>query len=95
MLPHTASILDIDALFHNLSTEFTFPWIYEAEREVCQNKPTCMFLGPPAETEKANISLSDENLNSQEQQLPHQHGKELDFSARVCKISSPLLKINK
>lgn len=36
-----------------------------------------MFLGLPAKTEKANISLSNENLNSQDQHLLHQHGKEL------------------
>ncbi|XP_062462850.1 FERM and PDZ domain-containing protein 2 isoform X3 [Pezoporus occidentalis] len=35
-------------------------------------------LGPPAETEKANISFSDENLNSQEQHLLHQHEKHLE-----------------
>ncbi|XP_058697373.1 FERM and PDZ domain-containing protein 2 [Poecile atricapillus] len=35
-------------------------------------------LGPPAETEKANISLSDENLNSQEQHLLHRHEKHLE-----------------
>ncbi|XP_062462849.1 FERM and PDZ domain-containing protein 2 isoform X2 [Pezoporus occidentalis] len=34
--------------------------------------------GPPAETEKANISFSDENLNSQEQHLLHQHEKHLE-----------------
>ncbi|XP_054132527.1 FERM and PDZ domain-containing protein 2 [Melozone crissalis] len=33
---------------------------------------------PPAETEKANISLSNENLNSQEQHLLHQHEKHLE-----------------
>ncbi|XP_066411252.1 FERM and PDZ domain-containing protein 2 [Molothrus aeneus] len=32
----------------------------------------------PAETEKANISLSNENLNSQEQHLLHQHVKHLE-----------------
>nr|XP_054493813.1 FERM and PDZ domain-containing protein 2 [Agelaius phoeniceus] len=32
----------------------------------------------PAETEKANISLSNENLNSQEQHLLHQHEKHLE-----------------
>ncbi|XP_040419953.1 tyrosine-protein phosphatase non-receptor type 13-like [Cygnus olor] len=83
------SILDIDALFHNLSTEFTFPWIYEAEQEVCPNKPTCMFLGPPAETEKANISLSNENLNSQEQQLPHQHEEHLKETNCGTQQSTP------
>ncbi|KAM4896608.1 FERM and PDZ domain-containing protein 2 [Sylvia borin] len=33
---------------------------------------------PPAETEKANISLSNENVNSQEQHLLHQHEKHLE-----------------
>ncbi|KAL9847148.1 FERM and PDZ domain-containing protein 2 [Geothlypis trichas] len=33
---------------------------------------------PPAETEKANTSLSNENLNSQEQHLLHQHEKHLE-----------------
>ncbi|XP_026655527.2 FERM and PDZ domain-containing protein 2 isoform X1 [Zonotrichia albicollis] len=33
---------------------------------------------PPAETEKANISLSNENLNSQEQHLLHEHEKHLE-----------------
>ncbi|XP_050832404.1 FERM and PDZ domain-containing protein 2 [Serinus canaria] len=33
---------------------------------------------PAAETEKANISLSNENLNSQEQHLLHQHEKHLE-----------------
>ncbi|XP_037997182.1 FERM and PDZ domain-containing protein 2 [Motacilla alba alba] len=33
---------------------------------------------PPAETEKANISLSNENLNSQDQHLLHQHEKHLE-----------------
>ncbi|XP_025750540.1 tyrosine-protein phosphatase non-receptor type 20 [Manacus vitellinus] len=35
-------------------------------------------LGPLAETEKANISLSNENLNSREQHLLHQHEKHLE-----------------
>nr|XP_013814245.1 PREDICTED: FERM and PDZ domain-containing protein 2 [Apteryx mantelli mantelli] len=33
---------------------------------------------PPAETEKASVSLSNENLNPQEQHLPHQHEKRLE-----------------
>ncbi|RMC11583.1 hypothetical protein DUI87_11704 [Hirundo rustica rustica] len=33
---------------------------------------------PPAETEKDNISLSNENLNSQEQYLLHQHEEHLE-----------------
>ncbi|XP_075574035.1 FERM and PDZ domain-containing protein 2 [Pelecanus crispus] len=33
---------------------------------------------PPAETEKANISFSNENLNSQEQHLLHHHEKHLE-----------------
>ncbi|XP_052654936.1 FERM and PDZ domain-containing protein 2 isoform X5 [Harpia harpyja] len=33
---------------------------------------------PPAETEKANISFSNGNLNSQEQHLLHQHEKHLE-----------------
>ncbi|XP_068053648.1 tyrosine-protein phosphatase non-receptor type 13-like isoform X2 [Anomalospiza imberbis] len=33
---------------------------------------------PPAETEKASISLSNENLNSKEQHLLHQHEKHLE-----------------
>ncbi|XP_071419376.1 FERM and PDZ domain-containing protein 2 isoform X2 [Pithys albifrons albifrons] len=34
--------------------------------------------GPPAETEKDGISLSNENLNSQEQHLLHQHERHLE-----------------
>ncbi|XP_061214798.1 FERM and PDZ domain-containing protein 2 isoform X4 [Neopsephotus bourkii] len=34
--------------------------------------------GPPVETEKASISFSNENLNSQEQHLLHQHEKHLE-----------------
>ncbi|XP_063195336.1 FERM and PDZ domain-containing protein 2 isoform X7 [Chroicocephalus ridibundus] len=37
-----------------------------------------MLLGPPAEPEKASISFSNENLNSQEQPLLHQHEKHLE-----------------
>ncbi|XP_025966031.2 FERM and PDZ domain-containing protein 2 isoform X2 [Dromaius novaehollandiae] len=33
---------------------------------------------PPAETEKASLSLSNENLNPQEQRLPHQHEERLE-----------------
>lgn len=51
-----------------------------------------MLLGLPAETEKDDTCLSNENLNSQEQHLLSQHGKELDFSGRVYKTLSPLFK---
>nr|XP_047925213.1 FERM and PDZ domain-containing protein 2 isoform X2 [Anser cygnoides] len=44
---------------------------------------------PPAETEKANISLSDENLNSQEQQLPHQHEEHLKETNCGTQQSTP------
>lgn len=56
----------------------------------------CMFLGPPTETEKANISLSNENLNSQEKHLLHQHGKELCiFQLGLVKLCAFSLKENK
>lgn len=55
-----------------------------------------MFLGPLAETEKANISLSNENLNSQEQHLLHQHGKEICiFQLGLVKLCTFALKENK
>lgn len=77
-------------MFHDLRTEFTFPCVHEAEWEACQNKPPCMLLGPPAETEKDDTCFSNENLNSQEQHLLSQHGKKPDFSGRVYKMLNPL-----
>ncbi|XP_032047070.1 FERM and PDZ domain-containing protein 2 [Aythya fuligula] len=43
---------------------------------------------PPAETEKANISLSNENLN-QEQQLPHRHEEHLKETNCGTQQSTP------
>lgn len=55
-----------------------------------------MFLGPPAETDKDNISLSNENLNSQEQHLLNQHGKELCiFQLGLVKLCAFTLKEKK
>lgn len=55
-----------------------------------------MLSGPPAETEKANISFSNENLNSQEQHLLHQDGKELCiFQLGFVKFCALSLKENK
>lgn len=48
-----------------------------------------MLSGPPAETEKDKNSLSNENLNAQEQHVLHQHGKELHiFQLRLVKFCS-------
>ncbi|KAM7103292.1 LOW QUALITY PROTEIN: FERM and PDZ domain-containing protein 2 [Ciconia maguari] len=44
---------------------------------------------PPAETEKANISFSNENLNSQEQHLLHQHEKHLEETNCSAQQNTP------
>lgn len=55
-----------------------------------------MLLGPPAETEKANISFPNENLNSREEHLLHQHGEELCiFQLGFVKFPGLSLKENK
>ncbi|XP_040462886.1 FERM and PDZ domain-containing protein 2 isoform X6 [Falco naumanni] len=45
--------------------------------------------GPPAETEKPSIFFSNENLNSQEQHLLHQHEKHLDETNDGAQQNTP------
>ncbi|XP_072196358.1 FERM and PDZ domain-containing protein 2 [Excalfactoria chinensis] len=70
-------------------TEFTFPCVYEAEWEACQNKPPCILSGPPAETEKDDTCLSEENLSSQEKHLLSQHEKHLKETNCEAQQSTP------